>query len=90
MPQYVSERTKTARDAPQERRIKLIIRVDSEDVELAADWVQNHGGELELEREYGLLQFLLPEPAVADLCELDYVDSVDSPDEAIEVLDGGN
>jgi hypothetical protein len=90
MPQYVSECTKSARDHPEERFIELVIRVDPEDLETATDWVQDNRGEIQLEREYGLLQFDIPETKVAKLCDQTYVRSVECTSDAIEVLNTGN
>ena len=91
MPQFVSEAAEATRNDPTEgATIELVVRVDSDAMETAADWITAHDGACIDRLDHGLLEIELPEVHVSGLCEQTYVRSVESTDEAIEVLDQGN
>lgn len=91
MPQFVSERAETIRNDPAEgSSIELMVRVDSDSMNAAEEWVTDHDGELIDSLDHGLLEIEIPEVHVPALCDESYVLSVESTDETIEVLDQGN
>lgn len=91
MPQFVSEMAETTRNDPTEGvSIELVVRVDSDSMESAEEWIIAHDGEFIDRLDHGLLEIELPEVHVSGLCEQTYVRSVESSEETIEVLDQGN
>jgi hypothetical protein len=91
MPQFVSEMAETTRNDPTEgSSMELVVRVDSDSMSAAEEWIADHDGNLIDSLDHGLLEIELPEVHVSALCDLGYVHSVESTEETIEVLDQGN
>lgn len=91
MPQFVSERAETIRNDPTEgSSIELVVRVDSDSMSAAEEWVTVHDGDRIDRLDHGLLEIEIPEIHVSALCDLGYVLSVESTDETIGILDQGN
>ena len=91
MPQFVSELAETTRNDPIEgSSMDLVVRVDSDSMSVAEEWVTDHDGNLIDSLDHGLLEIELPEVHVSALCDLGCVQSVESTEETIEVLVQGN
>jgi len=80
----------TRNDPTKGASIELVVRVDSDSMESAEEWITAHDGELIDRLNHGLLEVKLPEVHVKGLCDQTYVRSVESTEETIEVLDKGN
>jgi len=81
----------TTRNDPTEgASIELVVRVDSDYIESAEEWITAHDGELMDSLDHGVLEVKLIEVHVTGLCDQTYVRSVESTEETIEVLDKGN
>jgi hypothetical protein len=91
MLQFVSEDAEAVRDSPTEgATVDLVVRVSEASLADAETWVMDHDGEVIDALDHGLLEVTLPETAVGDLCDREYVSSVERADEMIGVLDQGN
>lgn len=87
MPRFVSERTDIVRNNPSEgSSIQLVVRVDSDSIQAATEWVVAHDGDRIDGLDHGLLAIELPEVHVSAICELPYVSSVEHPTEAISLF----
>lgn len=86
MPQFISERPETTRNDPTiGASIELVVRVDSDSMNAAEEWITVHEGRLIDSLDHGLLEIEIPEVHVSALCDLGYVLSVESTDETIRV-----
>lgn len=91
MPQFVSEQTEATRNDPTEgASVELIVRVESDALTTAEEWVVANDGDILDSLDHGLLEIELPEVHVSALCDQPYLRSVERTDETIEVLSQGN
>lgn len=91
MPQFVSEGAEAIRDSPTKgAMVDLVVRVSEASLADAEKWVRDHDGEVIDALHHGLLEVTLPDTAVGELCDQEYVSSVERADEMIGVLDRGN
>lgn len=87
---YVSHPVRHVRDDPDEgETIDLVVRVgDEADPGRVASALREAGGESVEERGFGALLVRVPQPAVADVCDLDGLESVETADTLAMDLDG--
>lgn len=91
MPQFISEAAMQTCENPTESAIaELVIRVDTSRQSDAEDWVMEHEGDIVDSLESGLMEIKLPEIHLSELCEPEYVNSIEHTDESIQVLSPGN
>lgn len=79
---YVSHPVRHARDDPREgETIDLVVRVDEDaDAAAVAETLRELGAAGVDDRGLGAMAARLPQPAVADVCELDALSSVETTD----------
>lgn len=91
MPQFISEGAEHTLDNPTEgATVELVVRIESDMLPSAEEWVLAHDGTVIDSLEHGLMEVELPEVNLPALCDSEYVRSVERADETIEVLGPGN
>lgn len=86
---YVSHPVRSMRDDPfPDESVTLLLRlVEGADSESVVARVTDLGGEVDAELEFETLRVVVPEPIVADICELDGLDAVET-DATIQIGGG--
>ncbi|EFW93086.1 hypothetical protein ZOD2009_04462 [Haladaptatus paucihalophilus DX253] len=76
---YLSHPVRAIRDDPMsDESATLLLRLADASVETTTARVEDLGGEVLEELEFETLRVTLPEPAVADLCELDGLEAIET------------
>ncbi|WP_227354058.1 hypothetical protein [Haladaptatus salinisoli] len=84
---YVSRPVRAIRDEPDPgESVTLLLRLADADAERVGASVESLGGEVDAELAFETLRAIVPEESVADLCELDGLDAV----ETAGTLDAGD
>lgn len=87
---YVSHPVRHVRDDPvEDETIDLVVRVaDDADPKQVATALQDAGGEDVEDRGFGALTVCVPQPAVADVCDLASLEAVETTNTLTMDLDG--
>lgn len=86
---YVSRPVRAMRDDPMpEESVTLLLRLGDANVETTTARVEDAGGDVDAELAFETLRVVVPEPSVADLCELDGLRAIET--DATITIGGGD
>lgn len=89
MTTYVSRPVRALRDRPTPgESATLVLRLGDADPGAVRDAVEERGGEVDAELAFDALRVVVPAEAVADVCELDGLDAVET-DATLDAGDAG-
>ncbi|WP_435154469.1 hypothetical protein [Haladaptatus sp. DFWS20] len=75
---YLSHPVRRMRDEPEDESVALVLRLSEVDSEQIAEAVEALDGEIDAELEFESLRVVVPQKSVADLCELDGLEAIET------------
>ncbi|GAA0230463.1 hypothetical protein ACFFQF_14010 [Haladaptatus pallidirubidus] len=75
---YLSHPVRRMRDEPRDESVALVLRLGDVDSEGVESRVEAVGGEVDAELAFETLRVVVPQESVADLCEIDGLDAIET------------
>ncbi|WP_049970256.1 hypothetical protein [Haladaptatus cibarius] len=75
---YLSHPVRRMRDDPRDESVTLVLRLGDADPEGVESRVEALGGEVDAELAFESLRVVVPQESVADLCEIDDLDAIET------------